>query len=278
MASKFTSALAQGGLSGKSKVRARAPNRDVGASVILKSKTTAFKKPHGKGTPVKAPGSKQPQTGQVVVEGRKLQQLQDEVRLLRVSVVQQAHAIRVLQQERQQASLASNAPCSLPQETPDEAGNRRAAQALADLQVRLGVAPGTGAEQATELEQGSERVKAGWIQDGLLVGSVAFGLSWSRTRQALEQACDRGELFSLKIGNKRWYPASLMGLSAEDVKAVCLLLRGVDPVSQFIFWERKHGSLAGQTLPQALKAGKTAAVLRTAEVFASEHAEHASVA
>ncbi len=69
-----------------------------------------------------------------------------------------------------------------------------------------------------------------------------------------------------------------MGLSAEDVKAVCLLLRGVDPVSQFIFWERKHGSLVGQTLSQALQAGKTAAVLRTAEVFASEHAAHAAVA
>lgn len=223
---------------------------------------------------MKTPQSKQPLTGQVVVEGRKLQQLQDELRLLRVSVVQQAHAIRMLQQ----ASLASNAPRSLPQEAPNEAGNRRAAQALADLQGRLGAAPGTGAEQATELEQGSERVKAGWIQDGLLVGSVAFGLSWSRTRQALEQACRRGELFGLKIGNKRWYPASLMGLSAEAVKAVCLLLRGVDPVSQFIFWERKHGSLAGQTLPQTLQAGKRAAVLRTAEVYASEHAEHAAVA
>jgi len=278
MASKFTSALAQGGLSGKSKVRSRAPNRDVGASGILKPKTTAFKKPHGKGPPLKTPGSKQPQTGQVVVEGRKIQQLQDELRLLRVSVAQQAHAIRVLQQERQQASLASNAPRSLPQGAPDGAGNRRAAQALADLQVRLAMAPGTGAEQATELEQGSERVKAGWIQDGLLVGSVAFGLSWSRTRQALEQACDRGELFSLKIGNKRWYPASLMDLTAEDVKAVCLLLRGVDPMSQFIFWERKHGSLVGQTLPQALQAGKTAAVLRSAEVFASEHPGHAAVA
>lgn len=273
MASKFTSALARGGLSDRPKVRAEAPDRGVGASGILKSKTNAFKKPHGKGVPVKTPRSKQPLTGQVV-EGRKLQQLQDELRLLRVSVVQQAHAIRMLQQ----ASLASNAPRSLPQETPDEAGNRRAAQALADLQVRLRVSPGTGAEQANELEQGSERVKAGWIQDGLLVGSVAFGLSWSRTRQALEQACDRGELFSLKIGNKRWYPASLMGLSAEDVKAVCLLLRGVDPVSQFIFWERKHGSLAGQTLPQTLQAGKRAAVLRTAEVYASEHAEHAAAA
>ena len=86
MASKFTSALAQGGLSGKSKVRARAPDRGIGASGILKSKTTAFKKPHGRDTSVKTPGSKQPQTGQVVVEGRKLQQLQDELRLLRVSV------------------------------------------------------------------------------------------------------------------------------------------------------------------------------------------------
>ena len=278
MSSKFTSALAQGGLSGEVKVRSTAPNRGVGASGILKSKTTTFKKPHGTGAPVKTPGSKRPQAGQVVVDDRRLQQLQDELRLLRVSVVQQAHAIRVLQQERQQASLASNAPRSSLQEAPGAAGNRRAAQALADLQVRLGMAPSTGAEQATELEQGSERVKAGWIQGGLLVGSVAFGLSWSRTRQALEQACGRGELFSLKIGNKRWYPASLMNLTVEDVKAVCLLLRGVDPVSQFIFWERKHGSLAGQTLPQALQAGKTAAVLRTAEVFASEHAEHAAIA
>ena len=54
VASKFTSALAQGGLSGKSKVRAGAPNRDVGASGILK-----------------------PQIGQVVVEDRKLQLLQN---------------------------------------------------------------------------------------------------------------------------------------------------------------------------------------------------------
>jgi hypothetical protein len=278
MSSKSTSALGQGGLSGKANVRSTAPNRGGGASGILKPKTTAFKKPHGTGGPVKTPGNKRPQAGQVVVDDRRFQQLQDELRLLRVSVVQQAHAIRVLQQERQQASLASNAPRSSLLEAPDEAGNRRAAQALADLQVRLGIAPSTGAEQATELEQGSERVKAGWIQGGLLVGSAAFGLSWSRTRQALEQACERGELFSLKIGNKRWYPASLMDLNVEDVKAVCLLLRGVDPVSQFIFWERKHGALAGQTLPQALQAGKTAAVLRTAEVFASEHAEHAAMA
>ena len=248
MASKFTEALAPSGPSGTPKVRPRAP------------------------------GSKQPQAGQVVVEGRELQQLQNEIRLLRVSVAQQAHAIRMLQQERQPTGFASNAPGASPQDVPDEAGNRRAAQALADLQVRLGVAPGTGAEQAAELEQSSESVKAGWIRDGLLVGSAAFGLAWSRTRQALEQACERGELFSLKIGNKRWYAAGLMGLAADDVKAVCLLLRGVDPVSQFIFWERPHGALAGQTLPQALRAGKRAAVLRTAEVFASEHAGHAALA
>lgn len=67
-----------------------------------------------------------------------------------------------------------------------------------------------------------------------------------------------------------------MGLPAEDVKAVYLLLRGVDPVSQFIFWERKHGSLAGQTLHKALRAGQREAVLRTAEAFACEHAERAS--
>ncbi len=160
---------------------------------------------------------------------------------------------------------------SSPQAIPGETSKSRAAQALADVQERPGVARGANDERAIKLEQSSERIKRGLIQDGLLVGSAAFGLSWSRSRQALEQACARGELFSLKIGNRRWYPANLMGLPAEDVKAVCLLLSGVDPVSQLIFWERKHGSLAGQTLHNALRIGQREAVLRTAEAFACEH-------
>lgn len=166
---------------------------------------------------------------------------------------------------------------SCSQEIPGETGKSRAAQALADLQEQLGVALGADDKQAIEREQSSERIKRSWIQDGLLVGSVAFGLSWSRSRQALEQSCARGELFSLKVGNRRWYPANLMGLPAEDVKAVCLLLRGVDPVSQFIFWQRNHGSLAGQTLQTALRAGHREAVLRAAEAFAWEHAKRAKV-
>ncbi len=176
------------------------------------------------------------------------------------------------------ATIRKNTPAicsdplrSSPQAITGETGKSRAAQALADVQERLGVARLAGDEQAIELEQSSERIKRRWSQDGLLVGSAAFGLSWSRSRQALEQACARGELFSLKLDNKRWYPANLIGLRAEDVKAVCALLRGVDPMSQFIFWERKHGSLAGQTLAQALQAGQREAVLRTAEVFACEH-------
>lgn len=259
----------------KPNVRARAPVRENSPSGILKPKL--FKAPQAKALGGGAK-SKQQHLGDPIPYARKLQQLQDELRLLRISVVQQAHAIRLLQQGRNHPTIVPNTdPFDLHHYSP-VASNSRAERALVDLEARLGVTSDSGAEQATQLKEVSERVKAEWIQDGLLVGSVAFGLSWARTRQALEQACDRGELFNLKIGNKRWYPASLMGLSPEDVKPVCLLLRGVDPVSQFIFWERKHGFLSGQTLSQALHAGNTAAVLRAAEVFASEHAPHAAIA
>ncbi len=249
---------------------------DLSVSGILEPRTVLSKKPSGE---VMVRGRKQPHSVTVGIDASKTQPLQADLQQLRVSVDAQGHDIKVLRQERGPCSLTSHTLSSSQHEVPaGEVGNRRAMTALADLQARLGLASGVSDEQASELEQESERTKTSWIRDGLLVSSATFSLSWSRSRQALEQACARGTLFSLKIGNNRWYPKSLTCLSAEDVKAVCLLLKGVDPVSQFIFWERKHGSLGGQTLPQALHAGKKSAVLRTAEVFASEQSARVSAA
>ena len=50
-------------------------------------------------------------------------------------------------------------------------------------------------------------------------------------RQALDQAVERGELFNVKIANRRWYPASFVQLEPSAVKTVCLLLQGIDLVS-----------------------------------------------
>lgn len=282
MASKTTDLSTRTPVRGKTHPSAKPPEKPVAAARPTPGTLPGLDGRHrllekGPGGSKPYPGSESAQPPRVPAGMR---QLQDEVRLLRVSVSQQAHIIRALQQSlRVTAPAEGGTTVSHERRAPDpESGDSRAARALAEMQARMGGLTAEGAHLDADLERGSELVKASWIRDGLLVGSVAFGLSWSRTRQALEQACGRGELFSLKIGNKRWYPASLLGLPAEDVKAVCLLLRGVDVVSQFIFWQRKHGSLDGQTLAEALQAGKTAAVLRAAEVFASEHAEHAALA
>jgi len=103
-----------------------------------------------------------------------------------------------------------------------------------------------------------------------LSSSRDTGLAWHRTRQALEQACERGELFNLKIANRRWYPAVFAGLNAEQVKAVCHALQGLDAVSSFVFSQRPQGSLGGKMVAEALQAGQLPSVLRAADVVASE--------
>lgn len=92
----------------------------------------------------------------------------------------------------------------------------RDAGALVELNVRLDVSDDTLGEQnlAAGLELGAEATRARWVQEGRLLSSKEMSLVWRRTRQALEQACKLGELVSLKIGGKRWYPTVFGGLDA----------------------------------------------------------------
>lgn len=185
--------------------------------------------------------------------------LHEEVRQMRLQLAQQSRMLRGLLQRHPEAANA-------------EAGGERAGRALASMHKRLKARHDGGSESMEASEQASEAAKAGWIRDGRLISSKEMGASWHRTRQALEQACERGELFNLKIANRRWYPAVFAELESEQVKAVCQWLRALDPVSSFIFWERKHGSLGGLTIGQALEQGRLPAVLRAAEAFACEQA------
>lgn len=185
--------------------------------------------------------------------------LHEEVRQMRLQLAQQSRMLRGLLQRHPEAANA-------------EAGGERAGRALASMRKRLKPHYDGGAEDMEASEQASEAAKATWIHEGRLISSKEMGASWHRTRQALEQACERGELFNLKIANRRWYPAAFAALDAEQVKAVCQRLRALDPVSSFIFWERIHGSLGGKTITQAIQEGRLPAVLRAAEVFAGEQA------
>lgn len=161
--------------------------------------------------------------------------------------------------------------CREPRPRKSTRGNR-AEPALTELNERLGVPEDALGERtlATAVELGAEAAKARWVQEGRLVGSKELGIAWGRTRQALGRACDRGELVSLKIGRKRWYPAAFATLDPEQVKAVCLPLVDVDPVGQFIFWQRKHGVLGGCTIAEVLRHGQLQAALDAAKAFARE--------
>lgn len=46
-----------------------------------------------------------------------------------------------------------------------------------------------------------------WVRDGTLIPSTELVRSWGVSRQALDQAVERGELFSLKIAGRRYYLA-----------------------------------------------------------------------
>lgn len=156
---------------------------------------------------------------------------------------------------------------------PNEGGDgSRARQALHDLELRLALRTTKSDGQLdAEMARGSEAAKAGWIRERLVIASEELAQAWVWSRQALEEACERGELFKLQISGADWYPAVFATLSCVDVRDVCDILRGLDPITAFIFWHAKHGSLRGMTLPEALRRGERQAVIHLSQTFASQH-------
>ncbi len=131
---------------------------------------------------------------------------------------------------------------------------------------------------ADAAKQGEELL-AEWTRDGTLVKSTELAKRWGRTRQALDQACDRQELFRVKVGNRQWYPVVFLRLTADQVKKVSLALGAGDPSSMLMFCLRKHGGLGGRTIADAITAGELKRVVELAREWSRErgwvHAEAA---
>lgn len=199
----------------------------------------------GKPTQKRAP-SPSPNVAQEMLKAQtallnEMRSLRRELLTSNLRLAKQGRALNTLLRERKAAAAG---PAMAP------AGENRAATALSAMRERLGITPETGAKALAAQRQVSETVKTEWIREGLLIGSTELSTAWDCSRQALEQARERDELFSLKIGNRRWYSASLLGLAAADVARVCLHLAGLEPIAKFIAWERRHGSLKGKTIPK----------------------------
>jgi hypothetical protein len=147
-----------------------------------------------------------------------------------------------------------------------------ARQAIRELEERLArQSTKSDADIEKELAEGSKLVKARWIRDRMLVGSDELEKAWALSNQDLRDACDRGDLFCLEISDARWYPAAFLTLNCVDVAAVCRILKELDSSSFFLFWHRKHGSLRGQTLHEALRSGHRQEVERVSRSFIQEH-------
>lgn len=129
---------------------------------------------------------------------------------------------------------------------------------------------GVGAERTSlqvEANRG-EQARQEWISDGLVVPSSVLAKAWGRTRQALDQAVRRSELFSIGIRNRNWYLAVFQALVAADVAKVCRELRHLSEAEQLVFWLRPHGALGGATVEQAFRSNRVADVLALAKAYA----------
>ena len=106
-----------------------------------------------------------------------------------------------------------------------------------------------------------------WSEDGTLVEGKRLQDAWGITRQALDKARERGEIFSFRIGGQHFYPAEALHLTREHLGQIIAALGPASAASKLIFLRRQHGSLGACTPAEAIEKGKLAEVLRLAQAW-----------
>ncbi len=133
---------------------------------------------------------------------------------------------------------------------PSAPRGARKTQAAATSTARSQAAGGLAGAAAR-----GEAARVQWVKDGLVVPGEQLAQAWGLTRQALAPAAQRGEVFSVKVGNRLYYPRSFLVLDRETVATVCRALGALGPSEKLMFWLRDHGALAGKSVAAALEAG-----------------------
>jgi hypothetical protein len=108
-----------------------------------------------------------------------------------------------------------------------------------------------------------------WSRDGTLVDGKRLADAWGMTRQGLDKARERGDIFSVRVGGLHYYPEQAEHFTRADLAQVNRALGGIDPNSKLIFLKRQHGALGGRTPAEATEAGHLADVLRLARDWAN---------
>lgn len=106
-----------------------------------------------------------------------------------------------------------------------------------------------------------------WTKDGTLVEGKQLYDAWGITRQALDKARERGDIFSIRVAGQHYYPIEAEQFTRADLAQVTRALGDISPGSKLIFIKRKHGGLGDRTPAEAVAHGKLADVLRLAHAW-----------
>lgn len=89
--------------------------------------------------------------------------------------------------------------------------------------------------------------KLRWVDTGEVVPASAIASKWRVTTRFVGGVARQGELSSIVISRRRYYPREFVDLDLDVARAVSRALRPVSPESALMFWKRAHGSLGGKT-------------------------------
>ncbi|XLZ68594.1 hypothetical protein ABT364_18870 [Massilia sp. SR12] len=93
---------------------------------------------------------------------------------------------------------------------------------------------------------------AKWMHDGTLLEVDKIEAAWDANRQAVDAARERGDIFSVYLSGRHWYPSEALKFERTTLAAINYALAGIDPSHKFLFLLRKHGGLGGQTPANAV--------------------------
>lgn len=115
-------------------------------------------------------------------------------------------------------------------------------------------APASNISFAKSIQRAQARGEARlveWTRDGTLLDSSTLANSWGVTRQALDAARNRREVFSLWVKGQHWYPSELLKFERTVFIRINASLGDLDATSKLMFLLHKHGALKGRTPAEA---------------------------
>jgi len=100
--------------------------------------------------------------------------------------------------------------------------------------------------------QRGEALIASMVRQGSLINGETLSSAWGITRQALDKARERGELFSVRMGRQHYYPVAALSFLRRDFESINRSFHpDIAAGTKLIFFNRKHGSLGGKTVAES---------------------------